>query len=80
MISKITYTLEFTDTFGGDANYSWVRRDTLKTKSTITRPALVRRAKSKMGITGAHRLEILGEMLAIYPRGECTVLFITPTH
>lgn len=29
-----TYDVEYTDTFGGEANYSWVRR------ATVTRPEL----------------------------------------
>ena len=28
-----TFNIEITDTFGGDANYSWIRRYTCKAKS-----------------------------------------------
>jgi hypothetical protein len=28
-----TYNLEMTDTFGGEANYAWVRRYTIKARS-----------------------------------------------
>lgn len=28
-----TYSIEITDTFGGEANYSWVTRHVVKTKS-----------------------------------------------
>ena len=28
-----TYNLEMTDTYGGDANYSWVRQYTIKARS-----------------------------------------------
>lgn len=30
---KNTYNIEVTDTFGGEANYSWVRRYTCRAKS-----------------------------------------------
>lgn len=30
-----TFEIEVTDTFGGDANYSWVRRYTYKAKSML---------------------------------------------
>ena len=32
---KNTYEVEVTDTFGGEANYSWVRRYTYKAKSVV---------------------------------------------
>ena len=32
---KTLYTAEVTDTFGGDANYCWVRRYTIKAKSAL---------------------------------------------
>jgi hypothetical protein len=32
---QITYYLEFTDTFGGDANYSWVSRFKTKASSAL---------------------------------------------
>ena len=43
------YHIEVTDTFGGEANYCWVRRST--TKAT-TRRGVVRAIKAEMGITG----------------------------
>lgn len=32
-MSKHTYNIEITDTFGGEANYCWVRRYTVKASS-----------------------------------------------
>jgi hypothetical protein len=32
-ITMYTFNIEITDTFGGEANYSWVRRYTYKAKS-----------------------------------------------
>lgn len=62
------YDIEYTDTFGGDANYSWVRRDTI-TMPELTHYGydggtnyakanrafnreLMKRAKAAVGLTG----------------------------
>lgn len=70
--------VEETDTFGGEANYSWVRRHTFKVPPTIDTRSLVRKAKAVAGWANKRcRRETYGECVALYPRGECTVLFIT---
>lgn len=67
--------LEHTDTFGGDANYSWVRRAHIPADGLSDR-ALVRRAKAWAGLTGRRcRVENYGDTIAIYPRGICQVVF-----
>lgn len=75
-----TFELEYTDTFGGEANYCWCKRATITAPATITDRALIRRAKSALCITGTHRKESYGEAIAIYPSNTCTVLFITPQY
>lgn len=72
------YQLEYTDTYGGEANYSWVKRKTLTAPDHISDQALVRRAKKLMGISGRHRRVDMGDTIAIYPSGYLMVLFITP--
>jgi hypothetical protein len=68
--------LEHTDTFGGEANYCWVRRGELPRDRTYTDRAIVRRAKAWAGLTGVRcRVENHGDMIAIYPRGICQVVF-----
>lgn len=47
---KKQWHLEVTDTFGGEANYSWVTRWTLPAKTTDR--GIVRALKAEMGITG----------------------------
>ena len=75
------FELEFTDTFGGDANYSWVQRHTLHAGESISDRALVAMAKKEIGLTGVKcRRELWGETIALYPIGSCTVLFIIPSH
>ena len=62
------YQIEYTDTFGGDANYCWVKRDTVimpelthygydggtnYSKANKTyERELMRKAKASMGLTG----------------------------
>lgn len=74
------YKIEVTDTFGGEANYSWVRRETLDAPATLSRRALVRRAKALIGWTGV-RCDVAGsdtsDTVEIRPRGACVVAFIT---
>lgn len=73
-MSKIIF--EHTDTFGGESNYSWVRREeyTGNNKSDL---AIIRAAKKFAGISGVRsRVENYGDMLAIYPAGVCQVVFI----
>jgi len=75
------YDLEYTDTLGGEANYSWVRRATIDTPSDISDLALVRRAKRALGLSGvACKRDSLGDMMTIRPYGTCTIAFITPNY
>lgn len=75
------FKFELTDTFGGEANYSWVERNTETLPRGITDRALMRKAKAWAGLTGCRGKTVnLGETLAFYPRGSCTVLFITPSY
>lgn len=67
--------IEYTDTFGGDANYSWVRRGTVKAK---TEKGIIRAAKKFTGLNGTPcKKENLGELIAFRPLGICTILFVT---
>lgn len=63
-----TYSIEYTDTFGGEANYSWVRRASVAMPelthygydggtnyakaSKVYNRELMRRAKAAIGLTG----------------------------
>ena len=72
---------EYTDTFAGEANYSWVQRDEQNAPNGISDRALMRRAKAWAGLTGCRGKKVdLGETIAFYPSGSCTVLFIMPEH
>ena len=49
------YLCEHTDTFGGEANYSWVQREELTVSDNISDLSLVRAAKSALGLSGLAR-------------------------
>lgn len=76
----IKFEIELTDTFGGDANYSWVKRATIEAPADISDRALIRRAKSEIGLCGPHRKSDIGETIELRPYGACIVCFITPQY
>lgn len=72
------YQIEYTDTFGGDANYSWVRRAVIEAPDSATAALLMRRAKKALGLSGARgRTSDMGEVIEFKPYGCATVLFIS---
>lgn len=72
------YSIEYTDTYGGEANYSWVRRESFEVAGSIDERMVVRKLKQMMGLQGVNcKREDLGEMIKLTPRGTNTVAFIT---
>ncbi len=68
--------IEYTDTFGGEANYCWVKRETLTLPVGISDIAIMRRAKAAMGLTGVKgRTENYGDGFKFVPHRSCTVMF-----
>jgi hypothetical protein len=68
---------EVTDTFGGDANYSWVNRGSVEVKEGASDLAIVRKVKEAIGWNGIKcRREDWGDMITLKPYGMCVVLFI----
>tara|TARA_R100001244_G_scaffold109624_2_gene81126 strand:- start:54 stop:299 length:246 start_codon:yes stop_codon:yes gene_type:complete len=81
MSDEIEIQAEYTDTFGGDANYSWVTRKTFFAKGDISDLAIVRRAKALLGLSGVRcKREDLGETIALRPQGSCTIVFINSIY
>lgn len=71
---------ELTDTFGGDANYCWVKRGTIETKpgEEFSDLAAIRRVKKEIGWNGLRcKVEYAGDLIVIHPQGLCQVCFIT---
>jgi len=70
---------EVTDTFGGEANYSWVKRASIDWDGVeYSRLKLVRRLKKFAGFTGMKCVvEDFGDMLVVTPADLCQVAFAT---
>ena len=71
------FNLEVTDTFGGEANYAWVKRVEFAVPADKRR-AIVRKAKALAGWTN-WKCDVcdMGDMIEIRPRGACMVAFVT---
>ena len=68
--------IEYTDTFGGDANYSWVRRYSIEVDGNVTDLALIRRIKKAAGLNGVRGIvSKYGDTWEFRPYGACVVLF-----
>lgn len=68
------YDYEYTDTFGGEANYAWVRRGTVRARSML---GAVRAAKRAVGLSGVRcRRDDYGDSVDLRPHGMCVVLFV----
>lgn len=75
------YLCEHTDTFGGEANYSWVQREELTLSDNISDLSLVRAAKSALGLSGVRcQRSEAGESIELRPCGHCSIVFITPIY
>ena len=75
----MSYNIEVTDTFGGEANYCWVKRGTTKARS---RRGLIAAAKRLAGWNGWCRVnvEYYGDALTIRPTqssGVNQIAFVT---
>ena len=73
----MNYIAEYTDTFGGEANYAWILRETFAAPADASDALLVRRAKRALGIAGRHRKSGHADSSVLHPANECTVVFIT---
>lgn len=69
--------IEYTDTFGGEANYSW--REYYKFDCTgMTDVQIMRKAKRLCNLTGVRgKVQHIGDTTEFRPYRMCTVLFIT---
>ena len=66
------WNLEHTDTFCGQANYCWVRRETVDADN---HRQLIRKAKEWAGFTGLRcRVDNFGDMIQITPTGKHRLL------
>jgi hypothetical protein len=75
--TQMQYQAELTDTFGGEANYSWVKRVTFEAPADAKTPLLVRRAKRALGLVGRHKASEYGDAIELRFGRDCIVAFIT---
>jgi hypothetical protein len=76
-----TFEVEVTDTFGGEANYSWVHRETFHCDGTKSDTHIVRAAKKAAGYTGVKcKRTLVGEMIQLDVVGQCVRIFISPEN
>jgi hypothetical protein len=67
---------EYTDTFAGEANYSWVHRAVIGPVGMSDLQAM-RRAKALFGLTGVRGNTYKhGDFIEFRPYKSCTVLFV----
>jgi hypothetical protein len=75
------WSVELTDTFGGEANYSWVRRDSFELPASASDRRIITAAKAALGLTGCRcRTFEYGEGFELRPVGSCTVAFVLPSY
>lgn len=64
----ITWKCELTDTFAGDANYSWVRRATFTMPQGASNLAVMRAAKRALDLSSVRcRVDRMGEGWELLP-------------
>jgi len=75
------FQAEYTDTFGGEANYSWVKRVEFEAPDNASDALLMRRAKKALGLEGVRgKREYHGESLVLYPYSSHTVMFVSAEY
>jgi len=77
-MKKIKFAVEYTDTFGGESNYSWVKRAVIEVKQGATQRTIMRAAKAAAGISGLRgKTYDYGDMIEFRPWRCCTAMFVT---
>jgi hypothetical protein len=75
----MTLACEYTDSFAGEANYSWVRRAEVTVPADASDRSIVIAGKAALGLTGARcQTTNHGDSWELRPVGYCTVAFIVP--
>lgn len=77
----MNWVAEITDTFGGQANYSWHLTYLLEIPDGASPRQIVTLAKRELGLTGVRcRRFDHGEGFELRPSGSATVAFILPQY
>mgnify|MGYP003624667446 CR=1 FL=1 len=68
--------IELTDTFCGEANYSWVERHEFETDG-LTEKEIIRKARKLIGLTGSATVKTdLGDVIQWNIKGACLIAFL----
>jgi hypothetical protein len=71
---KMKASYVYTDTFAGEANFSWARKGTVEANTVR---GIIQKAKKEVGLTGCKTVkDNYGDTIAIKPTGSCTILFV----
>lgn len=77
-MGKMKINIEITDTFAGEANYSWVKRESLVLPDNKTELQVIREVKKLVGWNGLKCKKFDdGQTIELRPHGICQVMFIT---
>ena len=72
------FSVEMTDTFSGEANYSWLRSACIDAPCDASSRLLIRRAKKALGIRTPHRVTLdSGDLIRIDLRNHSICIFIS---
>ena len=78
MTTKLKVQIEITDTFNGEANYSWVRCSTIDGMENKSDLAIVKAVKKQIGWSNIRcRVERYGDLIRLTPFRDCVTCFIT---
>lgn len=78
MTTYLVVQIEITDTYGGDANYSWVRRSKIEGMEGKSDLAIVKAVKKQIGWSGIRcRVERYGDLIRLSPFRDAVTCFIT---
>jgi len=74
-------TIEMTNLFCGEANYGWVRRESITLRDDASDLAIVRAAKRSVGLSGCRgRMVSYGDGYEFRPYGLLVIAFISITN
>jgi hypothetical protein len=76
------WNVEYTDTFAGEANYSWVKREVIEIPNSADirtpRARIMKAAKKAVGISGLRgRVSDYGDGFEFRPYRMLTVMFVS---
>lgn len=73
------FIVEYTDTFGGEANYSWLRRKFIEIDPKASGIELQAAAKEAVDLVGRKgEWQVAGDTWCFRPRGAHTILMVFP--